>query len=297
MNKILESNILIIEELIKASDLSIDYNNYCLRYNGTIFNEVDNKYIYRDKKEVIIIKINQDNVSLLHVKNDNLLYLFSKVDGSELKVIKSANNNFSSVCLSHDNMRVIISNSYTFEVRDLLKEYQIKSNTRIPKTLEYTEFSFNLPTLVEEENGETDIYKYIPDSKLIVIKGNNGISYETCGMHGRKYYQEEAFKVVPSLINPDILPRFKSSSRIQKQYLVVNPYILEDISKSISPIRSSITKELYKEMFFGGNSNMYRFYVRRFDEIVYAVDYFQNENSDNFYVFEEDIKKLQQRKN
>ena len=229
MNKILESNILIIEELIKASDLLIDYNSSCLRYNGTIFNEVDNKYIYRDKTEVIIFKINQDNVSLLHVKNDNLLYLFSKVDSSELKVIKSTNNNFSSVCLSHDNMRVIISNSYTFEVGDLLNEYQIKSNIKIPKTLEYTEFSFKLPTLVEEGNEESDIYKYIPDSKLTVIKGNNGISYETYGRYRRKYYQEEAFKVAPSLINSDILPRFKSSSRIQKQYLVINPYILGDI--------------------------------------------------------------------
>ncbi|MBO5475432.1 MAG: hypothetical protein J5982_02865 [Bacilli bacterium] len=297
MNKILESNNLIIEELIKSSGLPIDYNSYYFRYNGSILDEVGNKYIYKDKTEVIIIKIDQENVSLLHVKNDKLLYLYSRVDGSELKVMRGFDNSFSYVCLSHDNMRVILSNSYTFEVRDLLKEYQIKSNIKIPKTLEYTEFSFNLPILVEEESKELDIYKYIPESKLTVIKGNDGVAYETFGSHGRKYYREETFKVAPSLINSDILPRFKSSSRIQKQYLVVNPYIIEDISKSIYPLRSSITKELYKETFLEENSDLYRFYVRRFDEIVYAVDYFQNENSDNFYVFEEDLKKLQQRKN
>ena len=80
-----------------------------------------------------------------------------------------------------------------------------------------------------------------------------------------------------------------------KEDININPYNLSDISKSLIPIRSSITKELYKEIFLEEeNKELYRFFVRRFDDAVYAIDYFQNENKDDFYVFEEDLKKLKQ---
>lgn len=288
----------VVKELINISGLPIDYNGTHPMYNHSLFDNIGTTHIYKDSNEVIILEINYDNVSLLHVENNNLMYLSSKIDGSELRVIRESDNNSSYVRLSHDDMRVIISNSLTFEVRELLKKYQIKHNIKTPSNLEYTEFNFKLPLLVEDESNIFDLYQYIPESKLTVIKGHDGATYETYGEHGRKYYREEEFKVTPTLMCENILPHFRECSRMTKEDININAYNLSDISKSLIPIRSSITKELYKEIFLEEeNKELYRFFVRRFDDAVYAIDYFQNENKDDFYVFEEDLKKLKQIKN
>lgn len=272
MDKVISrENKAILEELIKISNLPINYNGYYLTFFRTPFDSIDGSYIYKNNAEVVIIKIEDDYVSLLHVKNNSILYLYSKTDGTELKVIREVENNSSYVNLTRETMRVVLSNSLTFEIKEMLKTYQIKYNIKVPANLEYTEFDFRLPPLIEEGNSVLDFCQYIPESELTVINGRDGRTYKTISEHGRKYYYEEKFKVLPTIIHANILPRFKESGREKVQHNAINPYVLESVLTSLIPMRAVQSNDLYKKIFTDEhNHELYRFYMRYFDDVVYA---------------------------
>lgn len=283
-----------LEELIGITNLPITCNGSSLSFSQIPFNIIDNQYVYKTSNEVIIVELQDDYVSLIHINNNNIMYLYSKTDDSEFKIIRGCENKVSYVDLTSNSIKMILANALIFEGEELLKKYRVKSRIKKPRSLEYTELSFKLPILIEPDSEYTNLTQYIPESKLVVIRGNNGKLFETVELHNRKYSREETFKVSPSLISSSTIPHYKETMRIKERDMAINPYVTSDISASLIPLRAPFAKELYKKMIMDEtNEKLYKAYVRSFDDVVYGITYFQNETSKDFYVFEDDMKNLQ----
>ena len=283
-----------LNELISISKLPISFCNSSLAYSCFPFLDIDNQYVYRDASVVLILEIKSDYVSLLYVNDNNLLYLYGKTDDSELKIVREGSNYASYVDVKNNSIKIIKSNTLTFEINEILKQYKIKANMKKSNSIDYTELDFQLPRLIEQGSSNANLDQYIPISKLISIKDRDGILLETFGDSHRKLYQEYTFRLTPTLLSPGILPHFKEIGENKVSETQINPSITYSVSTSLKPLRDSRARELYKTIIENEeNSELSKIYVRYYDDVIYAISYFQNKIPNLFYIFEDDLKKLQ----
>ncbi len=283
-----------LNELIRISKLPISYRNSSLSYLCSSFLDIDNQYVYRDASVVLILEVKDDYVSLIHVKDNDLLYLYGKTDDSELKIVRESENDASYVDITNKSIRIIKSNVLTFEINEILKQYKIKANIKKHNALDYTELDFQLPRLIEQDSNSINLDQYIPVSKLVSIKGREGRILETFGDNHRKLYQEHIFRLTPTLMSPGILQHFKEIGDNEVSEVQINPSISYSVSTSLKPLRDPQACDLYKTIIeTEDNSELAQTYIRYYDDVIYAISYFQNQIPSSFYVFEQDLKKLQ----
>lgn len=108
-------------------------------------------------------------------------------------------------------------------------------------------------------------------------------------------YQETRFKLTPNIFRNDILPRFAVTNR--ENIVDTNnshPKNIDDIVIFVSPLRQYKVKSLTEKILLNPNKeNFNSFLLRYYDEIIQALQYFQNEDIDKFYVFENELNRLQ----
>lgn len=195
-----------------------------------------------------------------------------------------------SKCLS-----ITSSNNITNDFKALLNSLSVKFNINYNKQVEYCSFEFELPKLIEEEKIIKEPIPYIPKCKAVIIDKNIGRVLSSTKDKYSMNYQETRFKLTPNIFRNDILPRFAVTNR--ENIVDTNnsrPKNIDDIVIFVSPLRQYKVKSLTEKILLNPNKeNFNSFLLRYYDEIIQALQYFQNEDINKFYVFENELNRLQ----
>lgn len=136
---------------------------------------------------------------------------------------------------------------------------------------------------------------YIPESIAIIVDNSIGKYYLSKKNIFSMDYREDSFCLTPSLFRSSFIPHYAVVNVENDVYQkVMNPKKIDDITKFMSPLRHEYVKNLTNRVIFDSNNEVFtKFLLRYYDEIIHALNYFQNEDLTKFYVFEDDLNRLQ----
>lgn len=285
-----------LEELANISGLPIIVEDSNIKYGQSDMKKDASTYYYKNDAKTIFIFFHKSSVTLAIIEGNSAeIYDADLEHVNSFKYYAYQHGISTELQFAPKKLSMAISNNLTKKFKELLDSLDIKVHHNRNKEVEYCSLDFTLPKLIEEEKHISEPILYIPECKVTIINHSLGRTYASTKRNGSVFYQEEGLKVTPSLFKSDILEHF-SVTNLEDDITVkiMNPHNTSDITTLLHPIRRPEIKHIMEKIIFNANhSNLSKYLLRYYDEIIYALDYFQNEDLKLSYVFEDDLKRLQ----
>lgn len=285
-----------LEELAVIANEPITVEGLKIKYNNIDMKRDRDNYYYQIGDKTIFIYLGDYEVKLAcFYLNKTEIYHVLLVPENHFYYYRYANHLLTSINATPEHLTISKSNNITTSFKGFLNDINVKPYINREKHVEYKELEFTMPKLVSEEKRIKDPYLYIPEYAITLINGNKGLKTNIEKRIFTIINEEERFKISPSLFTSDLLNHFAiSNQEIGRVKEISSPVSIEDISFLLSYLRLDSTKELIDEIVNNpDNPNLTTYLYRYYDTLLHAISYFQNEDKNLFYVFEDDIKRLQ----
>ncbi len=285
-----------VEELAVTADLPITFDGKNLKYGLTLMKRDQDTYYYQNGNKSVFIFLNDARVKLAIFDDGTAeIYDVDLEHDNNLKYYSYANEELLSININHAHVSMSASNNVTKEFKDTISNLGVKMRPCRNKKANYYSFELSLPKLIDDEHRIHDQLLYIPASQATIITNNNGASYKARKNVFSMTYAQDYFKISPSIFASEILDHF-TISKMEKgrEEHITNPINLDNLKTILSPIRHGEIKNLFEKIIYNPHKgNLTTYLYRYYDELLHAIHYYQNDNKELFYVFEDDLKRLQ----
>lgn len=285
-----------LEELAQIAGLPITFSGSNLKYGFSNMKKSQNTYYYQKDSRSIFIFLEESKVRLAYFDGSSTqIYDVDLEHENTFSYYEYSNGKFIEININSQSLSLTSSNNITTKFKSILDELSVKVTANHNKNVEYCSLEFTSPKLIEDEKRISEPTLYIPECKVAIVDKNSGRYYSSTKDIFSMTYQENAFKLTPSIFKSDLLSHF-SITNIEKveDKRIMNPKDSDDITKLLSPLRLAKVKSITEEILLNPNSeNRTKYFLRYYDEIIHALGYFQNEDPNKFYVFEDDLNRLQ----
>lgn len=285
-----------IEELAKIAGLPITVDGLNIKYDSKDMQRERDTYYYKKNSKNIFIFIGFSQVRLACFDTNTAeIYDVDFEHNNTFRCCLYDDGILSEITVNPEHIFVSKSNNLTVNFKELLDEMMVKFNKPSNRKSEYCSLEFSLPKLLMNETRIINPFSYIPESKAVIIDNNQGKSMISskgvCGIT----YKEEGFKLEPSLFKSELLTHHAiTHEKLDVEKEVMDPTDSENITAFLRPMRhQQIKKTIYEVIFNEHREGLTRYLLRYYDDVIHGLHYFQNEDINKFYVFEEDIKRLQ----
>lgn len=285
-----------VEELAILADLPITIEGNRIKYGFDAMKREENTYYYKNDSKSVFIFLDDARVKLALFDNELAeVYDVDLEHDNTLQYYSYNNGKLTEANITSKRLKFTSSNNITNEFKAFLSEIGVKLNFNHDKKVEYCSFEFILPKIIENDHKIKDPFIYIPGCQATIINNNMGKIYSSEKNIYSVDYQEGRFRLTSSIFRNDILAHFAVTSlenEVHKR--ISSPKNIEDISTIVKPLRHNEVKRITDSIIFDPKKEEFtKYLVRYYDEIIHALKYFQNEDLDKFYVFEDDLNRLQ----